>query len=380
MSPHGPVPPDDDRRRGDRRGGFIRLADYTIPELRKALLTAALLAGVLGLFLYMIHEVLVAIIVGVVLAIYLIPFQLWAEDHLRSRTLTAIVVIITVIVPLVATLTYSWIELSGTAEYLNENREQVAEEINQAVRRLPFGEDLEVRNRVPQWVAAAANQGAAIIEELQETLDLLVLSIAVFLFTVFYILTDHERIAGYISGKVPGRYRPLAGRITENVRHVAYGALYATFLTQIVKALIVLAMNLIWDVPLAVVLAIASFLIGFLPIVGSWSIYVPVSVYVMVFQDNLWGGILMLLIGFIVNTVLISLYLRPRIAAAKSRVLNFYWMFIALVTGVYTFGLVGIIIGPVLIGLLKAVFESVTVGDDDELVDSDRLAAEGSTG
>ena len=57
--------------------------------------------------------------------------------------------------------------------------------------------------------------------------------------------------------------------------------------------------------------------------------------------------------------------------------LNFYWMFIALITGVYTFGLAGILIGPILIGLLKAVVDTVTartswqelleLGGDDEL-------------
>lgn len=358
--PEGPYPGEEDRRRDDRRSGFIRLADYTIPELRKAVLTTGLLVAILGFFLYMVHEVLVAIIVGAVLAIYLIPFHLWAEQRLKNRTLTAILLIVVVIVPLVAILSYSWIEISRTAEYLNENRQAVAAEITEAMRRLPFGERLEVRDDMPRWVSQAANRSTQIVEALQETLDILVLSIAVFLFTVFYLLTDHERIVRYIRSRVPGRYRPLADHVTENVRHVAYGALYATFLTQIMKALIVLAMNLIWDVPLAVVLAIAAFFIGFLPIVGSWSVYVPVAAYLMVFQDNVVGGVLMLLIGLLGNTVFISMYLRPRIAAAKSRVLNFYWMFIALVTGVYTFGLVGIIIGPILIGMLKAVFETLT--------------------
>ena len=40
--------------------------------------------------------------------------------------------------------------------------------------------------------------------------------------------------------------------------------------------------------------------------------------------------------------------------------LNFYWMFVGLVTGVYTFGLAGILLGPILIGLLKAVIDTVT--------------------
>lgn len=353
-------PEDRDRRREDRRAGFVRLADYTIPELRKALITAGLLAVILALFLYMVHEVVVAVIGGVVLAIYLLPFQEWAERHLRSRTLTAIVVIVLVIVPLVGILGYSWMEISGAAAYLSENRGEVAAEINQAMQTLPLLEGVVLEDDLSQWVASAANQSTEYVQNLQGALDIIVLSIAVFLFTVFYVLTDHVRIGRYLTGRVPGRYRPLMEQIVGSVRQVAYGALYATFLTQIAKSLIVLGMNLVWDVPLAVVLAIASFFIGFLPVVGSWSIYLPVSIYVMVFQDNLLGGILMLLIGVLGNTIFISMYLRPKIAAEKAQVLNFYWMFIALVTGVYTFGLAGIIIGPILIGVLKALFESIT--------------------
>jgi predicted PurR-regulated permease PerM len=71
----------------------------------------------------------------------------------------------------------------------------------------------------------------------------------------------------------------------------------------------------------------------------------------------------MLLVGFVGNTIFISTYLRPKIAAAKSKVLNFYWMFIALVTGVYTFGLMGIIIGPVLIAMLKAILDSISADE-----------------
>lgn len=351
---------DPDRRRTDRRSEFVRLADYTLPELRKAILTATLLLGILLLFLYMVRDVLVAVIVGVVLAIYLLPVHLWAERRVGNRTVTAVLVIVAVIVPLVAITTYSWIEISSAAEYLDEHRDAVAATITSALQRLPFTEGLEVREDLSRWVALVANRSAGLVEELQETLDILVLSIAVFLFTVFYVLTDHERIVAYIRSKVPGRYRPLGRRITDSIEQVAYGALYATFLTQILKAAIILVLNLIWDVPLAVVLAIAAFFIGFLPVVGSWSIYVPVAVYLMVFRLNVLGGVVMLLVGFLVNTLIISLYLRPKIAAARAGMLNFYWMFLALVTGVYTFGLVGIIIGPVLIGVLKAVFESVT--------------------
>ena len=70
-------------------------------------------------------------------------------------------------------------------------------------------------------------------------------------------------------------------------------------------------------------------------------------------------------------TIFISTYLRPKIAADRSRVLNFYWMFVALITGVYTFGLAGILLGPILIGLLKAIVDTVTSGSTWKLIELD---------
>ena len=52
--------------------------------------------------------------------------------------------------------------------------------------------------------------------------------------------------------------------------------------------------------------------------------------------------------------------------------LNFYWMLVALVTGVYTFGLVGILLGPMLIGLLKAILDTITKQPAWQLVRSRR--------
>ena len=63
---------------------------------------------------------------------------------------------------------------------------------------------------------------------------------------------------------------------------------------------------------------------------------------------------------FRMRTLYISTLLRPKLAAERSKVLNFYWMLVALITGVYTFGLVGILLGPLLIGLLKAILDTIT--------------------
>jgi predicted PurR-regulated permease PerM len=155
------------------------------------------------------------------------------------------------------------------------------------------------------------------------------------------------------------------------VRGVLYGAIYSTFLTQAIKSVIILIMNLVFHVPLAGVLAILSFIIGFFPIVGSWSVYLPVACWLAIFRDAPGQGLIMIVIGFFVNTIYISTFLRPKIAAERSKVLNFYWMLVGLVTGVYTFGLVGILLGPIVIGLLKAILDTITTSSSWRLIDAD---------
>jgi predicted PurR-regulated permease PerM len=216
---------------------------------------------------------------------------------------------------------------------------------------------------VRRWVLAASIYGTAMVTGLRAAITTLAIAATIFVFTVYYVLVDADEILAYLRNKIPPRYEDLSNALESNVRGVLYGALYSTVVTQTMKSAIILFMNLAFGVPLAAVLAIISFVIGFFPIVGSWSVYVPVAGWLLVFQNAPGRAIAMLAIGFVVNTLYITTFLRPKIAAERSKVLNFYWMLVGLVTGVYTFGLVGILLGPMLIGLLKAVLDTITSGN-----------------
>ena len=155
------------------------------------------------------------------------------------------------------------------------------------------------------------------------------------------------------------------------MKGVLYGAIYSTVLTNAIKSVILLILFLLFQVPLAGVLVIVSFIIGFFPIVGSWSVYLPVSLWLLVFKESPAQALALAVIGFVVNTMYISTYLRPKIAAEKSKVLNFYWMLVGLVTGVYTFGIVGVLLGPMVIGLLKAIVDTITATSTWRLLDDE---------
>lgn len=362
-----------DRRRVERRVSQ-RVADLTLPEFRRIILTSLLFVVVLSLFLWMVRVVVIAAILAVIVGAYVRPLYLWLLERVKRPLGAALITILIVVVPVLAAIAYSYAELSSAASYIADHEAEIVARIDAAIRRLPFFRGETFTEQIRDFVSSTSLYGARIVDTLQETIVEVTVSAAIFLFTLGYILTDAETVVAYIRSKLPPRYSELVTALEHNVEGVLYGAIYATLVTQTIKSLVIFAMNVAFAVPLAAVLALLAFVIGFFPIVGSWSVYVPVAIWLAIFREAYVSSVLVLVIGFLGNTLFISMYLRPKLAAEKSRVLNFYWMFIGLVTGVYTFGIVGILLGPIVIGLLKAVFDTVTAQTSWRLLD-----AEGST-
>jgi predicted PurR-regulated permease PerM len=357
-----PVPPTVDpkeRRRLERRTN-ARLTELTVPELRRMMVTSLLFAVVLILFLWMVRTVIIAGFLGAVVAAYLRPVYHWFKDRIHHRGIAAMVAIFFLIGPLIGLLIWSYTEIAWFATHVAEHQQDITARIDLALRKLPFLTNVNVTQNVGQWVAAASNYGASIPGVVRAAMSRTMIGATIFLFTTFYVMVEWDSIISFIRARVPPRYTGLGEALRVNVQGVLYGAVYSTFLTQTIKSVIILTMNLMFGVPLAGVLALISFVIGFFPIVGSWSVYVPVALYLAIFEDAPAKAVIMVLIGFGVNTLYISTFQRPKIAAERSKVLNFYWMLVGLVTGVYTFGLVGILLGPILIGLLKAILDTIT--------------------
>ncbi|HEY5061387.1 MAG TPA: AI-2E family transporter [Gemmatimonadaceae bacterium] len=353
-----PVPLSPERRRLERRVNPT-LAELTLPEVRRMMVTTVLFVIIVVLFLWMVRTVIIAAIIGIITATFMRPVFLWLLGKFHNKIIASTLTLLLLIVPIFGLSLYSYDEIADVATYVNGHQDQIAQRIDASLHKLPFGQSANTEVTVRHWVLAASNYGSSILTGLRAAVASIAIAATIFVFTAYYVMGDADDIMEYIRRRIPPRYGQLSTALEGNVRGVLYGAIYSTVLTQAVKSIIILVMNLVCGVPLAGVLAIISFIIGFFPIVGSWSVYVPVAAWLAVFANAPGKAIGMVVIGFFLNTIYISTFLRPKIAAQKSKVLNFYWMLVALVTGVYTFGLVGILLGPMLIGLLKAILDTI---------------------
>ena len=336
-----------------------RLSELTLGEAKRVVVYGVALVLAVGLFLMLVGQVLVALLLGLVAGAFLLPVQEWLERRLHARSGSALITIALIVVPLVLLAGYTWYELSG---YSTNVQPTAAREISDAIsgaleRYIPVSR-AGTRATLEAAFTEGLTRSAAAIQELRSRAALILASLAVFLFTVFYVLTHRTRISNYIKVRVPGDYLELYEKLSENVGGALRGALLAVFIDQFLKAVVIFVLNLVFGIPLALVLAIVTFLTGFFPLLGEWAIYVPVSVYLLVFRNDVLGASIYLGIG-IMMTVGSSLLLRPRVAASGAGRFNFYWMFLALIAGVYTFGIPGIVLGPAIIGFVKAISDTL---------------------
>lgn len=340
----------------------VRLADLPVARVNRGGVRALLLAAVAVLFAAMVAPVAMAAFLGVVIAVFLQPVHGWLLARLGRTEVAALLALLFVIAPALAVVAYGYGEVWDAAEYLDAHASTVADQIEEALAGLPVvGADADAA--IERGLDRAAALATEVPDGAQDAIGAFAVAMAMFLFTAFYVLTQGGRIVDYLRDRVPARYAALAAHLERNAKGVLYGAIYATLVAQTVKALWLLVLLLAFGVPLPFTLAVLAFVIGFFPVVGTWTVYLPAAGWLLVFDGSPVEAAALVGLAFVVSTPLVTFYLRPKLAAERSHVLDFYWMFVGLIAGVYAFGIPGVVLGPVVVGLLKALLDVVA---DDE--------------
>src|SRR5689334_23889952 len=110
-----------DRRRLERRL-TPTLAELTLPELRRMMVMTILFVIVLVLFIWMVRTVIIASILGIIVAMYMRPVYKWLRERLRVSVVAAILALAILILPILALTAYSYEEIADRAGYINAHQ------------------------------------------------------------------------------------------------------------------------------------------------------------------------------------------------------------------------------------------------------------------
>jgi predicted PurR-regulated permease PerM len=167
------------------------------------------------------------------------------------------------------------------------------------------------------------------------------------LFLLFFLLRDGASIVAHTVRIIPieqARRDVLTGHLSWVLRAVVFG----TVATAAVEGVLIGIGFAIAGLPSPVVLGVLAAAATFIPAVGSAAVLVPAILYLAIAQR--WGACVFLL-GWSVVVAIAEQLLRPLLTSRHGRVSTLA-VFIGAIGGVQTFGLIGIVLGPVLLSLV----------------------------
>ncbi len=129
-----------------------------------------------------------------------------------------------------------------------------------------------------------------------------------------------------------------------------------TLLTGLAQGVLAAVGYVIADLPEAALLGALTGISSLIPVIGTLLIWVPAGV-VLVIMGNVGAGIFVLIWGAMIVGVLCDYVIRPKLVGGTGHVPTLI-TFVALFGGVEVFGLVGLIVGPVIASVALALLQT----------------------
>ena len=185
-------------------------------------------------------------------------------------------------------------------------------------------------------------------------------------FILFYFLRDGGKMVAYLKHLSP--LRPAQeDSIIDSFKRVARGVLMGCLLVAVLQGIAGGVGLSIAGIPAffwGAMVALASLI----PVVGTGLVWVPATGYLLIAGE--WKMAIFLAVWFGVFVVGIDTVLRPIFMREAARISTFY-IFLAILGGIYTFGMLGIFYGPLILSFVMVMLQIYVEEYADDLNNSE---------
>jgi predicted PurR-regulated permease PerM len=186
------------------------------------------------------------------------------------------------------------------------------------------------------------------VNDLILSIPQLAIQLFVLFFVFFFFLKDADTLSEYFKSLLPFK-ESAKDRFLLKFKSITNGVIYGILLIGIIQGICTGIGLWIFGVPQAFILTIVATVAAIIPFLGAWVVWIPAAV-AMIINGNVSNGVILLAYGFIVVSFIDNL-LRPYIIGKKSNV-NFGIITVGMLGGLELFGIIGLIIGPLIIDYL----------------------------
>lgn len=315
-------------------------------------IAAALILAIFILALFIISPIIMPIIFGLFFAYIFSPAYKVIHKIVKGKNIAAflfvLIIILIVLIPIiyfVPILVNQAFNVYVTIQNLNLT------EIIQSFIKTDIASTLAINldNIIGQFFSTFLNQFKAFLLNLPS----LAFQFVVFLFTFYFATRDSEKLAKYIGSLSPFS-KSTATRFLQEFRGITNAIVFGQVLIGILQGLALGAALFFLGVPNALILTFIAAILSIIPILGSWLVWAPVSIYLLM-ADQTFAGIFLLLYGGLFVSSIDNV-IRPYILSRQST-LPIALSLIGTVGGLFVFGIAGLILGPLIIAYALIIIE-----------------------
>jgi len=189
----------------------------------------------------------------------------------------------------------------------------------------------------------------------------LLLQFFVTFFTFFFVLRDKEKIVSYIKSLLPFS-KDIEEKLFESSREITSSVIYGQVIIGMIQGLIVGFGFFIFGVPNALFLTLLASIAGIFPIIGTTIIWLPVTIYFFI-AGNTFPALGIGIFGIISNTI--DNIIRPAFVSKKTK-MHPLPVLIGMIGGLFFFGVIGFILGPLILAYALIIIEIYRLKKDSE--------------
>lgn len=313
----------------------------------------ALFAVALLLFGWILLPFVIPVLLGGFLVVLFSPVQEWLRRKLGRRVLAAglstLAVLILIVVPLSVVIFFVGREVLDAFEAARAAlegpglRSYLSAKLPAGIQRIAL-HAIGTDSAGEHAVVAAVSGGAALLRQVLDAGAGLAVDVFLMAVSTYYFFLDGRRL--YADG---ARLVPIERRYVDDFakefKDVAYAILYGNSATALIQGALGLIGLLVAGVPHPVVWAAAMTAAALIPVGGTAIVWLPLSA-VLLLLGKVPQGLFLLAWGALVVSTVDNL-VRPKICGSRMA-LHPLLVFLSMFGGLAVFGLMGLLIGPLI--------------------------------
>ena len=326
--------------------------------------------------------IILGVYFGIKLAIFYMPFliafviSLIIEPAIRffmnktksNRKISSIIIFIIVFAIIIGAVTWAIVSLISESTnllqmlnlYINKAYTQVQESISKlSIEKLNVSKDIinMFQNTSQEILVKLSNWMTQFLTNLIEIITAMAIYVVITIMSLYFMCTDKIYMLDLLEHHMPQKWVRKLGKHIREITFSLGGYLKAeatliliSFIISVIGLYLLKVIGMDIKYPLLIALAIGF--VDALPILGSGTVMVPWAI-ISALNGDLKLGISIIVLWIIMSVV--RQFLEPKIVSGKIGIHPIFTL-IAMYTGFKLIGIMGMLVGPIVLIILKSIF------------------------